>query len=80
MVANAPHPEAARQLIDFLVSREVEEMLANGPSAQIPVRSGVPRPEGVLDLSHYKLAPIDWQAVGKVYAQSVDALEAFFID
>lgn len=78
MIADAPHPEAARQLIDFLVSREVEELLANGPSAQIPVRSGVPRPEGVLDLSLYTLAEIDWQAVGKAYAQSVDALEAFF--
>jgi iron(III) transport system substrate-binding protein len=78
MVANAPHPEAARKLIDFLVSRQVEEMLANGPSAQIPVRSGVPRPGGVLDLADYKLADIDWAAVGKAYAQSVDRLEAWF--
>jgi iron(III) transport system substrate-binding protein len=78
MIADAPHPEAAKRLIDFLVSREVEELLAHGPSAQIPVRSGVPRPEGVLDLTDYRLAEIDWRAVGTAYAENVDALEAFF--
>ncbi len=78
MVADAPHPEAARRLIDFLCSRAVEEMLAHGPSAQIPVRSDVPRPDGVLDLSQYTLAPIDWRAVGETYGDSVDALEDFF--
>ena len=78
MIAGAPHPEAAQKLIDFLVSREVEELLAHGPSAQIPVRSDVPRPEGVLNLADYKLAKFDWQAVGAAYAANVDALEAFF--
>ncbi len=79
MVAGAPHPEAARTLIDFLLSHEVEERLARGPSAQIPVRDDVPRPDGVLDLSGVRLADIDWQAVGTAYADNVDALEAFFL-
>lgn len=80
LVKGAPHPEAARRLIDFLVSAEVEALLAAGPSAQIPVRASVPRPDHVLDLTGLQLAPIDWQAVGRSYAASVDALEAWFVE
>src|SRR5262249_17757360 len=31
-----PHPEGARQLVDYLLSAEVEARLAEGPSHQIP--------------------------------------------
>ncbi|MDG2150460.1 MAG: extracellular solute-binding protein [Planctomycetota bacterium] len=78
MIAGAPHPDAAKLLIDFLLSPQVEEMLAYGPSAQIPVRPQIPRPPTVLDLSDYKVAEIDWQAVGSAYGESVDALENYF--
>ena len=78
IVKGAPHPEAARQLMDFLLSPEVEELLAAGPSAQIPVRASVPRPPHVLDLSDWRLAEIDWPAVGRAYADNVAALEAYF--
>jgi len=78
LVKGAPHPEAARQLIDFLLSEEVEEMLAHGDSAQIPVRPDVPRPASVLNLSEYRLADIDWISVGRAYAGAVDELEAWF--
>jgi len=39
LVAGCPHPEAARKLIDYLLSAEVERRLAEGPSAQIPLGS-----------------------------------------
>ncbi len=38
LVKGSPNPEAAKKLIDFLLSEEVETALANGPSAQIPLR------------------------------------------
>jgi iron(III) transport system substrate-binding protein len=78
MVAGAPHPEAARRLIDFLLSARVEELLAHGESAQIPVRPDVPRPPHVLDLSALKVATVDWDAAGTAYQQHVGELEAFF--
>jgi len=34
LVAGAPHPEAARRLIDWLLGPQVEERLAHGESAQ----------------------------------------------
>ena len=39
LIANAPHPEPARTLINFLTSSQVEEMLAKSTSRNIPVRA-----------------------------------------
>lgn len=78
LVKGARHPETARRLIDFLLSHEVEALLAAGESAQIPVRSAVQRPDDVLDLGALRLAEIDWQAVGRTYAENVDVLEDWF--
>jgi iron(III) transport system substrate-binding protein len=41
IIAGCPHPEAARRLIDYLLSPEVEAKLAAGPSAQIPLNPAV---------------------------------------
>lgn len=39
IIKNGPHLQAARKLIDFLLTPDVEERLAAGPSAQIPLHS-----------------------------------------
>ncbi len=44
LVRLCPHPEAGRKFIDFLLSREVEGMLAKCGSAQMPVQADVPMP------------------------------------
>jgi len=41
LIKNSPHPQAAKKLIDFLLSEEVEIMLANSPSAQIPLNPDI---------------------------------------
>ena len=41
MVRGSPHPQAARRLIDYLLSPAVEIALAEGPSAQIPLGAKV---------------------------------------
>lgn len=79
LIKGARNPDAARRLIDYLCSAEVEEMLAHGPSAQIPVRDGVPRPAHVLALSRLKLAEVDWPAVGRAYAEHGDEIDAHFL-
>lgn len=39
LVKGGPNPEAARRLVDFLVSAEVERRLAKSDSRNIPVRA-----------------------------------------
>ena len=78
LVANAPRAAAGRQFIDYLLSPAVEEQLARGPSAQIPLRAKVPRPENVLNISELRLANVDWALAGRAYAEQVGSLEALF--
>lgn len=40
LIKNAPHPREGRELIDYLLSPEVEERLARSASAQIPMHRG----------------------------------------
>jgi iron(III) transport system substrate-binding protein len=80
LVAGAPHAEAGRRLIDYLLRRETEEALAHGPTAQIPLRDDVPRPAHVLDLAALRTARVDWHAAGVAYANNAERLEAAFTD
>jgi iron(III) transport system substrate-binding protein len=41
ILRGAPHPQAARRLVDYLLSPAVEARLAQGPSAQIPLNPQV---------------------------------------
>ncbi|MHC4090728.1 MAG: extracellular solute-binding protein [Planctomycetota bacterium] len=43
MIKNCPHATEARKLVDFLVSAEVERMLARSDSGNVPVRESLRR-------------------------------------
>jgi iron(III) transport system substrate-binding protein len=67
LVKGRPHPEQAETLLRWLTSEATEEALAKSRSAQMPLRAGVPIPDdghvkrpGV----DFKVAPVDWEAVG----------------
>lgn len=63
LIRGCPHPEAGRKLIDFLLSREVEKMLAESGSAQMPVRADIPVPKGNPSLAGIKAMVVDWDQV-----------------
>jgi iron(III) transport system substrate-binding protein len=44
IVRGAPHPEAAKRLVDWVLSTETEALLAAAKSAQIPLRADVTPP------------------------------------
>jgi len=44
LVRDAPHPESAARLLEYLVTAEVEAALAQSASAQVPLRPGVRGP------------------------------------
>lgn len=59
LVKKAPHPETARRLIDYLLSREVEAALARARSRQIPLRSGIPGPPGVPSIASLRVMKLN---------------------
>lgn len=60
LIADAPHPEEARKLIDYLLSADVERRLAQSEAAQIPLHGGVPGPKNMPAIGTFKSMTIDF--------------------
>jgi iron(III) transport system substrate-binding protein len=65
LVKDAPHPDAGRQLIDYLLSPEVEARLAASPAAQMPLRPGVTVPPHVEPLSTIRDMQVRFTELGR---------------
>ncbi|RMF65289.1 MAG: extracellular solute-binding protein [Calditrichaeota bacterium] len=63
LIRGAPHPENARKLIDFLLSKETERKLAFADCAQIPLHPGVETPPEVRPLEKIKIMQVDYAQV-----------------
>ncbi|MEE8141531.1 MAG: extracellular solute-binding protein [Planctomycetota bacterium] len=75
LVKGAPHPEEARALLDFLLSEEVEAMLAASPSRQIPLRRSVAVPPGGLRLESLRRLPVTLQEAAHQLPIALRAVE-----
>ena len=80
MIADAPHPDAAQQLIDYLLSPEVERKLAESRSAQIPLHASLAGLEHQLPLDRMKPMKVDYQEVGRQIDQRMQELKERFLD
>lgn len=85
LVRGGPNPVAARKLLEWLTSPEVEALLAAGPSSQIPLREEVERPAGPPTRPSVSFAAegvramqIDWERVGSNKDTWQDWLTATF--
>src|SRR5262249_54956109 len=65
IIKGTKHPEAARKLIDFVLSPAVEKMLAECPSAQIPLNPKVEAQVRVETPQTIKPMPVDFQAAAE---------------
>lgn len=67
LIANAPHPEEARKVIDYLLSADVESQLARSEAVQIPLHAGVPGPKNIPAIETFKPMTLDYaKAAGRV--------------
>lgn len=60
LIAGAQRAEAGKKLIDFLVSPEVERMLAQSAAVQIPLHEGVEPPKNMPPISSLKPMTLDY--------------------
>jgi iron(III) transport system substrate-binding protein len=60
LIANAPHPEEGRKLIDYLLSPDVEGQLAQSEAVQIPLHAGVPGPKNIPAIDTFKPMTLDY--------------------
>lgn len=60
LIANAPHPDEGRRLIDYLVSADVEQQLAQSEAVQIPLHAGVPGPKNIPAIGTFQPMTLDY--------------------
>ncbi len=77
LIKHAPHPKAAKKLIDYLLSRKVEAALAKADCAQIPLHPGVPKPAALKPLDQLKVMPVDYAKVAKELTKITPLLSAW---
>ncbi len=80
ILKGAPHLSAAKRLVDFILSPAVEEQLAAGRSAQIPVRDSVARPEHVQGFDRFQVMKVDFAQVGREMAERHQSFKEMFLD
>lgn len=79
LVNGSPHPDTARVFIDFLLSPEVEQRLAYGESAQIPVRDDVARPPHVPLLKSVKAMAAEYEAIAERLDDAMRFAQELFV-
>jgi iron(III) transport system substrate-binding protein len=79
LIKNGPSPEAGKKFIDFLLSREVEEMLAYSEAGQIPLRADIKRPAHVPTPETVKAMEVDYEKVADLMEPSGRFLQQLFV-
>lgn len=78
LTAGAPHPEAAKKLIDYLLSPAVEAKLAGLRSLQIPLNPQVQPPDNVPKLSSVKTMDVSFEAAAAQMERAMALLRGVF--
>ncbi|GJQ59134.1 MAG: iron transporter [Candidatus Scalindua sp.] len=79
LIKNGPNPQNGMQLVDYLLTEEVESALAFSTSAQMPLRENVQRPSSIPDISQIKAMEIDYYDVTKNIEQAGRFCQELFI-
>jgi iron(III) transport system substrate-binding protein len=79
LIANSPHPQEARRLIDYLLSKEVEEKLAFCEAVQMPVRKEVKTPPHFVSIDRIKVMAVDFEKMADEMDEAVKYVHGLFI-
>ena len=80
LVKGGPNPEGGRKLIEYLLSPGVEEALADGPSAQIPLNRRSKVSPRVCDPKRMKTMKVDFAAAAEAFERATDYVSRDFLD
>jgi iron(III) transport system substrate-binding protein len=78
IIKGGPNPAAARRLVDYLLSTEVEAKLAAGPSAQIPLNSATAVKARVATPQTIKAMSVDFEKAADEWDTAAKFLRAMF--
>ncbi len=79
LIKGGPHLAAAKKLIDFLLSPQVEQQLARSGAAQIPLRKGIALPDGQFGLDDISALKVDFEKIADNAEQSTTTIQKLFM-
>jgi iron(III) transport system substrate-binding protein len=79
LIRGAPHPEEGKRLVDYLLSAEVEKIIAFSSSANMPLRDDVERPPQVPALSSIRAMDVDYETVAEKIRESARFCHDLFV-
>jgi ABC-type Fe3+ transport system substrate-binding protein len=65
LIAGAPHPVEGRNLIDYLLSPDVERQLAHSEAVQIPLHAGVQGPTNIPAIDTFTPMTLDYSKAAR---------------
>ncbi len=80
VLKDAPHPDAARQLVDYILSLEVERKLAGFDGAQIPLHAELKDIEHQLPLDKLQPMQVDYAKIGAQIDERFTELKELFLE
>jgi iron(III) transport system substrate-binding protein len=78
LIKDSPHGKAAEELLNYLLTADVERKLADGPSAQIPLRKGVPASDRVKTPDQVRAMQVDFEAAAAKWDTAAEFLHNEF--
>lgn len=79
LIRNGPNSDNGRKFIDFLLSHEVEELLARLPGGQIPVRKGLAGPAAIKDLGSVRFSQPDFKGASAAVDESAREVQRLLL-
>lgn len=76
ILADAPHPEEAKQLVDFLLSPEIEKMLCECPSAQLPLNRRNAATISRVAIENMRVQPADFPKAAAHWEETLRKLKS----
>jgi len=80
IIRGGPNPQAARRLVDFLLSPDVEERLARGPSGQIPLHPAVEVEPRVALPDDLRVMDVDFTKAADMWDRAAEFIRAEFAE
>jgi iron(III) transport system substrate-binding protein len=78
LIDRAPHPDAGRQFIEFLVSADAERILAGSDAAQYPLHPGAAGPRVLPPLDRIRVMDVDYLEVARRLPGMDEAIRTIF--
>lgn len=79
LIKSAPHPQEARELIDYLLSEEAEGQLAHSGSMQMPLRATVNTPNYVPAIGKVKAMEVSYEKIAEQMEKTARILQEIFL-